>query len=70
MRDDLLNQAMDATMRAHPAVTPYQKRKWRHVWNLFPRMVDVLPEGVSGNVEIRHFDVSPYQAYVFLQTTQ
>ncbi len=43
-------------------VTPYQRRKWRHVWDLFPRMVDILPPGRSGPVEIRHLEYTAADA--------
>jgi hypothetical protein len=44
-------------------LTPYQKRKWKYLWTLFPRMVDVLPPGKVGQCEIYHFEVSPFDAY-------
>ena len=50
--------------RAWPSITPYQHRKWKHLWRLFPRMVDVLPPQKAGKVEIYHTEISPWDAWL------
>jgi hypothetical protein len=58
----MIPTAADLNTFPFTGVTAWQRRKWRHVWDMFPRMVDILPEARSGNVRIYHVNLTPKQA--------